>query len=124
MRKSFLLLSFAVIPVIAPLWGPTSEFISGSRAQVREVPLPQLTPQQWKMLLQRQGVDQKRLHIGVGLSLDHGRVYTVTVRSVLAGPLRLGYLDSGRRAQHYLSTLNWELNRACVPLSGATTACN
>jgi hypothetical protein len=77
MRKSLLLLSFAVIPVTAPLWAPIGGTTPGRRDQVGEVPLPQLTPQQWKML---QGADQERLRIDVRISVDRGRVYNVTVR--------------------------------------------
>jgi hypothetical protein len=80
MRKSFLTLSFAAIPVVAPLWAPSGGFVPG-RTQVGQVPLPQLTPQQWKTLLRQQGADQKRLHIDVDLSIDCGRVTDVTVRS-------------------------------------------
>jgi hypothetical protein len=81
MRKNFLLLSVAAIPVIAPLWAPIRGTTPGRRAQVGEVPLPQLTPQQWQLLLQRQSADQKRLRIDLALSVDRGRVYDVTVRT-------------------------------------------
>jgi hypothetical protein len=80
MRDSFLFLSFAVIPVIAPLWAPIGGTTPG-RAQVGEVALPQLTSQQWELLLQRQGADQKRLRIDVRLSVNRGRVYNVSVRN-------------------------------------------
>jgi hypothetical protein len=101
MRKSFLALSFAAIPVVAPLWAPSGDFVSG-RKQVGEVPLPQLTPQQWKTLLQQQGADQKRLHIDLDLSIDCGRVTDVTVRS------GSHYPDIDRAIANWIAA-NWKL---------------
>jgi hypothetical protein len=71
-----LLLPFSVVAVLVPLWAPTGDFVPGSRALVAEVPLPTLPRHQWEMLR----ADHKPLPIDVGLSIDHGRVYNVTVR--------------------------------------------
>jgi hypothetical protein len=100
-RKSFLGLSFAAIPVIAPLWAPSGGFVPG-RKQVGEVPLPQLTAQQWKILPQQQGADQKRLHIDVDLTVDHGRIAKATVRSAS------DYPDIDRAIVNWIAA-NWKL---------------
>jgi hypothetical protein len=101
-RKNFLLLSFAAIPVIAPLWAPIRGTTPGRHAQVGEVPLPQLTTQQWEMLLQRQDADKKRLRIDVRLSVDRGRVYNVIVRS------GSDYPDIDRAIVNWIAA-NWKL---------------
>jgi hypothetical protein len=69
---------------------------------VGEVSLPQLTQQQWKVLLQRQGANRKRLHIAVDLSVDHGRIAKVTVRS------GSDYPDIDRAIVHWIAA-NWKL---------------
>lgn len=80
MFKSFLLLPFSIVAVLVPLWAPTGDFVHGSHELVAEVPLPKLSPQQWKVLRQQQGPDHRPLPLDVGLSVDEGRVYNVTVR--------------------------------------------
>jgi hypothetical protein len=101
MRKSFLRLSFAAIPALAPLWAPNGSVVPG-HMPVGEVSLPQLTQQQWKMLLQQQGRDQKRLHIDVDLSVDHGRIAKATVRS------GSDYPDIDRAIVNWIAA-NWKL---------------
>ena len=88
--------------MIAPLWAPVRGSTPGRRAQVGQVPLPQFTSQQWKLLLQQQGADQKRLHIDVRLSVDRGRVYNVTV---LRGS---DYPDIDRAIVNWIAA-NWKL---------------
>jgi len=103
MFKRFLLVPFAaVMPVIAPLWAPTGDFVPGNRAQVGEVPLPELSQQQWKVLLRQEGADHQRLHIDVGLAVDHGRVSNVTVRN------GTGYPDIDRAIVNWIAA-NWRL---------------
>jgi hypothetical protein len=103
MRKRFLALSFAAIPVVTPLWAPSGDFVPG-RKQVGEVPLPELTPQQWKTLLQQRGADQKRLQIDLDLSIDCGRVTGVTVRS------GSHYPDIDSAIANWIAA-NWKLSR-------------
>jgi hypothetical protein len=88
--------------MIAPLWAPVRGSTPGRRAQVGEVPLPQFTSQQWKLLLQQQGADQKQLRIDVRLSVDRGRVYSVTV---LRGS---DYPDIDRTIVNWIAA-NWKL---------------
>lgn len=103
MLKGFLLLPFVtVIPVIAPLWAPIGNWGPDSRAQVGEVALPELSPQQWRTLLQQQGTDHQRLHIDLGLGVDYGRVFNVTVRN------GTGYSDIDRSIAHWIAA-NWKL---------------
>ena len=79
MLKSFLLLPLSVIPVVAPLRAPSGDIQPGSTMQIAKVPLPQLSPKQWKMLRQQQGAHNQPLHIDVKLGVDHGQVYDVSV---------------------------------------------
>jgi hypothetical protein len=99
--KNFLRLSFAAIPGLAPLWAPNGEIAPG-QMPVGKVSLPQLTQQQWKMLVQQQGADRKRLRIAVDLVIDHGRIAKATVRN------GSDYPDIDRAIVHWIAT-NWRL---------------
>jgi hypothetical protein len=80
MLQSFLLLPLSVIPVIVPLRAQLGEWmLPSSYLQVAEVPLPQLSSQQWEMLRQQRGADRKALRLDVTLSVYHGQVYGVNV---------------------------------------------
>ena len=79
MPQSFLLLPLAVIPGIVPVNSQIGDRVPSAYAQVAEVPLPQLSRQQWEMLQQQQGTDRKPLRIHVTLSVYRGQVYGVGV---------------------------------------------
>ena len=74
MLQSFLLLPLSVIPVIVPVRSQI-DTVPSAYVQVAEVPLPQLSRQQWEMLQQHQGTDRKPLRIHVTLSVYCGQVY-------------------------------------------------
>ena len=78
MLQSFLLLPLSVIPVIVPVRSQI-DTVPSAYVQVAEVPLPQLSRQQWEMLQQHQGTDRKPLRIHVTLSVYCGQVYGVGV---------------------------------------------
>jgi hypothetical protein len=81
MLQSLFLLPLCIAPVIVPVTaqiGPQKTQPS-SYVEVGKVPLPQLSPQQWKMLGQQQGPGSKPLRLDIGLSIDHGQVYFVNV---------------------------------------------
>jgi hypothetical protein len=111
LRKLFAVPLVAVIPVIVPLWAPTGDYTPGSRAQVGEVPLPELSRQEWSTLVQRQGADHQPLHIDVGLSVDYGKVWNV---HVLNGT---GYPDIDRAIVSWIAW-NWRLAPWFVGHSG------
>ena len=101
MLKSFFLLPLSVIPVVAPLRAPSSDIQPGSTVQIAKVPLPQLSPKQWKMLRQRQGAYNQALHIDVKLGVDRSKVYDV---SVLRGT---GYPDIDQAIVDWIAA-NWK----------------
>jgi hypothetical protein len=103
LRKLFAVPLVAVIPVIVPLWAQTGGYVT-NKQQVGEVPLPELTSHEWKMLVQRQGADHQPLHIDVRLSVDYGRVSNVYLRN------GTGYPDIDRAIAHWI-TSNWKLAR-------------
>jgi hypothetical protein len=102
LKKLFALPFAAVIPAIVPLWAPTGDYAPGSQAQVGEVSLPELSGQNWRTLVERQGADHQPLHIDVGLSVDYGRVWNVYVRN------GTGYPDIDRAIVRWISS-NWRL---------------
>jgi len=81
MPQSFLLLPLSVISAIVPISSQIGNWVMVPSAyvEVGEVPLPQLSRQQWEMLQQRQGTDRKPLRIHVTLSVYRGQVYGVGV---------------------------------------------
>jgi hypothetical protein len=79
MLPSFLLLPLSVIPVIIPVSSQTAQRVPSAWVQVGEVPLPQLSGQQWEMLQQQQGADRRPIRIHVTLSVYRGQVYGVGV---------------------------------------------
>ncbi|MBV8969818.1 MAG: hypothetical protein JO331_12280 [Verrucomicrobia bacterium] len=79
MLQSFLLLPLSVIPVIIPVSSQIAQRVPSAYVQVAEVPLPQLSREQWEMLQQQQGTDRRPLRIHVTLSVYRGRVYGVGV---------------------------------------------
>ena len=80
MLNTFFLLPLAVIPMFAPLTAQVGDETPSAHVQVAKVPLPELSLQQWNMLRQQQGSNSGPLKLDVGLSIDHGQVYDVTVR--------------------------------------------
>ena len=86
--------------VIAPLLVEVAGRVPGPNVQVGKVALPELSPQQWRMLLQQQGAEGQRLHIAVGFGVDNGRVSRVSVRK--------SYPDVDRAIVHWITT-NWKL---------------
>jgi hypothetical protein len=99
--KNFLRLSFAAIPGLTPLWAPNGDLAPGQEP-VGQVSLPQLTQQQWKMILQQQGEVRKRLRIAVDLVIDRGRIAKATVRN------GTDYPDIDRAIVHWIAA-NWKL---------------
>ena len=80
MVKSFFLLYLAVVPVLVPLRAPYfGDVEERATVEIGKVPLPQLPPQQWKMLRQQQGADHQTLRIDVKLGVGRGRIYDLRV---------------------------------------------
>jgi len=80
MVKGFFLLSLAVVPVLVPLRAPYfGDVEERATVEIGKVPLPQLPPQQWKMLRQQQGADHQTLRIDVKLGVGRGRIYDLRV---------------------------------------------
>ena len=101
MLNSLFLLPLSVIPMIAPLTAPSGEITPAAQVQVAELPLPELSRQQWNMLRQLQGADSKPLQLEVNLAVDHGQVYDETsaaarVIQILTRPLSIGSKQSGK----------------------------
>jgi hypothetical protein len=88
--------------VTAPLWVRVAGRVPGGPVQVGQVALPELSAQQWRMLLQQQGAERQPLHIAVGFGVDNGRVSNVHVRN------GTGYPDVDRAIVHWIAT-NWKL---------------
>jgi hypothetical protein len=80
MLNNLLLLPLSVIPMFAPLTAQVGDITPSAHVQIATVPLPELSPEQWNMLRQQQGQDNKPLRLAVNLSVDHGQVYDVNVR--------------------------------------------
>ena len=88
--------------VIAPLWVKVAGREPGGPVQVGKVALPELSPQQWRMLLQQHGAEGQSLHIDVEFAVEDGRLSNVTVRN------GTGYPDVDRTIMHWIAT-NWKL---------------
>ena len=90
--------------VIAPLWVKVAGREPGGPVQVGKVALPELSPQQWRMLLQQRGANGQSLHIDVQFAVEDGRLYQVFVRNGNG----TGYPDVDRTIVHWIAT-NWRL---------------
>jgi hypothetical protein len=101
MLNNLFLLPLSVIPMFAPLTGPSGDITPSAHVQVAKVPLPELSLQQWNMLRQQQGADSKPLPLDVQLSVDHGQVYDVNVRR------STGYPDVDTAVVNWIQT-NWK----------------
>ena len=88
--------------VIAPLWVKVAGREPGGPVQVGKVALPELSPQQWRTLLQQHEAERQRLHIDVEFGVEDGRLSQVTVRN------GTGYPDVDRTIIHWIAT-NWKL---------------
>jgi hypothetical protein len=87
MLPNLFLIPLAAIPSIVPISAQLAQRVPSSYVEVGQVPLPQLSSEQWKKLSQKQGADRKPLRLDVTLSVYRGQVYGV---SVLRGT---GYSD-------------------------------
>jgi hypothetical protein len=88
--------------VIAPLWVKVAGREPGGPVQVGKVALPELSLQQWRMLLQQHGTERQLLHIDVEFGVEDGRLSNVSVRK------GTGYPDVDRTIIHWIAT-NWKL---------------
>ncbi|MBV8212210.1 MAG: hypothetical protein JOZ08_03175 [Verrucomicrobia bacterium] len=71
-KRYFLLALFLV-------WFAALDALAGY-VEVAKVRMPQLNPLQWESLRQQQGGHFQQLRIDVHLAVDHGKVYSVSVR--------------------------------------------
>ena len=78
-RKSISLLGFSAFPFVVGLTGPSSNITPASKVEVGHVQLPQLSRSQWEMLRQEQSGHLEPIPLDIGLSVDHGKVYNVSV---------------------------------------------
>ena len=88
--------------VIAPLWVKVAGREPGGPVQVGKVALPELSPQQWRMLLQQHGTERQPLHIDVEFGVEDGRLSNVIVRNGTGNP------GVDRTIIHWIAT-NWKL---------------
>lgn len=88
--------------VIAPLWVKVAGREPGGPVEVGKVALPELSPQQWGMLLHQRGAEGQSLHIDVEFAVEDGRLSGVTVRN------GTGFPDVDRTIIHWIAT-NWKL---------------
>jgi type IV secretory pathway TrbD component len=101
LKRLFAIPLAAVIPAIVPLVAPTGDAVPG-RVQVGQVALPELSSQEWKTIVRREGSDHQPLHIDVDLSVYYGRVWNVSVRN------GTGYPEIDRAIVHWIAS-NWKL---------------